>query len=401
LDLKLGCSGWSYDEWVGPLYPDKMRKFSYYNRLFRAAEIDSTFYSYPTPGMILGLARSSATDYTFTAKFPQLITHEAQLEPSAQLNDDTNRFLELMRPLGRARKIGALLLQLPPSFAYERLGDLASFLEGLPSDFRYAVEFRHPSWLKEETWSLLRKHNVAYTIVDEPLLPPDVQITADFAYVRWHGHGTAPWFNFRYKDEQLQEWVPKINEIGRQTKETYGFFNNHFHGYAPENCLRIMEMLGVATPEQAAARKRITEYIDRSQRAKRAKQAKLQTSEAEAEAQAKPPKSGVERLLAALMDPTRLKRAREIPTAEITLDEGTGSIVRGHVRDYVIVIDCDARMIEHDCDDWAKGLGEKRLCKHLAAFLLALPGESAHTILRRLSLERDKWKFKMADKGNA
>lgn len=398
MDLKLGCSGWSYDEWVGPLYPDKMRKFSYYNRLFRTAEIDSTFYRYPTPGMILGLARSSATDFVFTAKFPQLITHEAQLEPSAQLNDDTERFLEMMRPLGRARKIGALLLQLPPSFAYERVDDLASFLEALPSDFRYAAEFRHPSWLREETWSLLRKHGVAYTIVDEPLLPPDVQITADFAYVRWHGHGTAPWFNFRYKDEQLQEWVPKINEIGRQTKETYGFFNNHFHGYAPENCLRIMEMLGIATPEQAAARKRITDYIDGSQKAKRVKQAKLQTSEARA--QAMPPKTGVDKPLMALMDPTRLKRAREIPTAEIALDEVTSSIVRGHVRDYTIVIDCEARSIEHDCDDWAKGLGEKRMCKHLGAFLLALPSESAHTILQRLSLERGKWKFKMAEKGS-
>jgi len=398
LDLRLGCSGWSYDEWVGPLYPDKARKFSYYNRLFRTAEIDSTFYRYPTPGMILGLARSSATDFVFTAKFPKLITHEAQLEPSAQLKDDTERFLELMRPLGRARKIGALLLQLPPYFPYERIGDLAGFLEDLPTDFRYAAEFRHPSWLREETWSLLRKHGVAYTIVDEPLLPPDVQITADFAYVRWHGHGTAPWFNYRYKDEQLQEWVPKVEEIGRQTKETYGFFNNHFHGYAPENCLRIMEMLGVATPEQAAARKRITDFIDGSQRVKGAKQAKLKTSEARAEAEAMPPKARVDKLLVALMDPTRLRRAREIQAAEIAIDEVKRSLVRGHVRDYVIAIDCEGRSIEHDCDDWAKGLGEKRVCKHLGAFLMALPEESAHAIVQRLSLERGMWKFKMAEK---
>jgi len=385
----LGCSGWSYDEWVGPLYPDKMRKFSYYNRLFRTAEIDSTFYRYPTAGMILGLARNSTTDFTFTAKFPKIITHEAELEPSAKLREDTDRFLELMRPLGRARKIGALLLQLPPSFGFDRMDDLAAYLEILPTDLRYAVEFRHPSWLKEETWSLLRKHSVAYTIVDEPLLPPDVQITADFAYVRWHGHGIRPWFDYRYTDEQLRDWVPKLKGMGQKVKEAYGLFNNHFHGYAPENCLRIMEMLGVATPEQVAARKRITEYIDRTQKVK---QMTLQASEAKA------PMMGFDKLLMALIDPRRLKRAREIPAEEIVLDEVTNSIVRGHVKNYLISIDSDARSIEHDCDDWIKGLGEKRVCKHLGAVFLALPHESAQRILQRLSLERSKWSFKMAEK---
>jgi uncharacterized protein YecE (DUF72 family) len=383
LGIWLGCSGWSYDEWVGPLYPDKAtKKFSYYNHFFKAAEIDSTFYTYPKPGMILGLARNSSTDFVFTAKFPRLITHDAALEPSRQLEEDTKNFLDVMRPLGRARRLGALLLQLPPSFDFGRLGDLAQFLESLPTDLRYAAEFRHNSWIREETWGLLRKHGVAYTIVDEPLLPPEVQTTTDFAYVRWHGHGINPWFNFRYADEQLQEWIPKLREIGKRTKETYGMFNNHFHGYAPENCLKVMEMLGVATPEQEALRRKITDYIDGTQKVK---QTKLRAPDASGKGGRQMARASD--LLAAIMDPARLKRAREIASGEIVLDEVAASVVRGHVRDYSIVIDMGARSIEHDCDDWAKGIGERRLCKHVGAFILALPPERAIEVLQGLGLE--------------
>lgn len=388
----MGCSGWSYEEWVGPLYPEREKKFSYYSRIFNAVEIDSTFYRYPTEGMILGLARSSTKDFLFTAKFPKLITHDLKLEPGSKLWKGTERFIQLMRPLNTARKIGALLLQLPPQFKFDKFEKLAAFLEMLPTDIRYAVEFRHPSWLREETWALLRKHDVAYTIVDEPLLPPDIHITADFAYVRWHGHGSAPWFNYRYTDEQLKEWVPKLKEVQKKTKETYGMFNNHFHGYAPENCLKIMEMLGIATPQQVAVRRKITEYIDGTQKVGQTKP-KIESSVGDAH-----PRAELDRLLMALIDPTRLKRARDIPTEEITLDEVTNSIVRGHVKNYMILIDSNARSIEHDCDDWIKGLGEKRMCKHLGALFLALPSESAQRILQQLNFERNKWSFKVAKK---
>ncbi|MGQ9514226.1 MAG: DUF72 domain-containing protein [Thermoproteota archaeon] len=387
LGLWLGCSGWSYEEWVGPFYPDKEKKFSYYSKIFKTVEIDSTFYKYPSPGMVIGLARSSPKDFVFTAKFPKLITHDKKLEPSEQLREDTERFLQLMRPLNTARKLGALLLQLPPFFRFKSFEKLATFIEMLPTDFRYAVEFRNPSWFKEETWSLLRKHDIAYTIVDEPLLPPDAHITTDFSYIRWHGHGASPWFNYRYEDEQLQEWVPKIKEICKRTKETYGMFNNHFHGYAPENCLRIMEMLGVATQEQSSTRKRITDYIEGIK--------KLRIPEAKTEALH--PRTRKDKLISPLMDPKRLERAREIPNEEVVLEEKTNSILKGRVRDYTISIDCASKTIEHDCDDWSKGLGEKRICKHLGAFLLFIPDEIAYKILKSLSLEKERWEFKMAE----
>ena len=131
-----------------------------------------------------------------------------------------------------------------------------------PEDLKFAVEFRHPSWLREETWSLLRSKNVANVIVDEPLLPPDTVVTADFAFIRWHGKGSRPWYNYRYSDRELDTWVPKVKEVTSRVKQTYGYFNNHFKGFAVENSLKMMEKLGISTPQQQEVRARATRFFD-------------------------------------------------------------------------------------------------------------------------------------------
>ena len=119
--------------------------------------------------------------------------------------------------------------------------------------FSYAIEFRNLSWIRDETWNLLKEHNVAYVNVDEPLLPPEVHLTTDFAYFRWHGRGENPWFDYRYSDKELDEWTPKIKEAASKTKKILGYFNNHFHGYAPENCLHLIKKLGLLTEAQKQA----------------------------------------------------------------------------------------------------------------------------------------------------
>lgn len=86
--------------------------------------------------------------------------------------------------------------------------------------------------------------------MDEPLLPPEIHLTADFAYFRWHGKGEKIWFDYRYTGEELDIWVPKVLETAKNTKKVYGYFNNHFHGYAPENCLQLIEKLGLITEKQ-------------------------------------------------------------------------------------------------------------------------------------------------------
>lgn len=265
MDVLLGTSGWSYKEWEGPFYSKgEKKKLSTYSEFFPTVEIDSTFYAYPSQGMVFGAARNTPPGFTFAAKLPRLITHEKRLEVRQGAREDLFRFLHLMKPLADAGKLGPLLIQLPPSFTHGGgFSSLKGFLEALPGDLSFAVEFRNRSWLgKTDALELLRRHNVALTIVDEPLLPPETTTTADFAFVRWHGRGARPWYNYRYKDEELLGWKDKVEEIASKTKKVYGYFNNHFHGYAVESSLKMMEVLGSADARQRRLRADVTRRIE-------------------------------------------------------------------------------------------------------------------------------------------
>ena len=214
MEVHLGTSGWSYKEWEGPFYPKgEKKKLTYYSKFFDTVEIDSTFYGYPSKGMILGATKSTPPGFVFSAKLPKLITHEKKLDLEKGVKEDLFRFLRLMLPLIEEGKLGPLLIQLPPSFGYsEGLKKLDGFLEVLPTDVSFAVEFRNKSWLgKADALDLLRGHNVAVTTVDEPLLPPDTTTTADFAFVRWHGRGERPWYNYRYRAGR----APGMEQEGR------------------------------------------------------------------------------------------------------------------------------------------------------------------------------------------
>ena len=69
-----------------------------------------------------------------------------------------------------------------------------------------------------------------------------------------HGHGENIWFDYRYSKERLDEWAPKVQEAAKRVKKIYGYFNNHYHGYAPENCLQLIERLGLLSKEQQKAK---------------------------------------------------------------------------------------------------------------------------------------------------
>lgn len=261
--LLIGTSGWSYNEWAGVFYPSTgTNKLSFYSKVYRTAEVDSTFYAYPSKRMVLGWSRYTPEGFVFSVKLPQTLTHEKRLDLKKGVEGDLLQFLSLMKPLMAAGKMGPVLIQLPPSFTYENdFEKLKEFLLITSEDVKFAVEFRHPSWLREDVWSLLRSRNIADTVVDEPLLPPDAVITADFAFVRWHGRGSRPWYNYRYSQSELAAWVPKVKEITGNVKETFGYFNNHFRGFAVENSLKMMGMLGVSTSEQDEAGAKATRFL--------------------------------------------------------------------------------------------------------------------------------------------
>lgn len=258
-NIRLGTCGWSYTEWEGNFYEHGggKSKLRAYSKVFNTAEIDSTFYRNPSKGTVMGWLKYTPGDFVFTAKLPKVITHDKALGLKEPVKADVEAFLDLMRPLQLGGKLACLLIQLPPRYSYN-LSNLEEFFGLLDPTFKYAVEFRNASWLRDETWNLLNAYGVAYTIVDEPLLPSETRLTADFAYFRWHGRGEKIWFDYRYSSEELDGWVPKVLETSTRVKKVYGYFNNHYHGYAPENCLQLIEKLGLMTNEQKAARQKKT-----------------------------------------------------------------------------------------------------------------------------------------------
>jgi len=260
--LHMGCAGWSYKEWVGPLYLPGKSMLQQYASVFDTVELNSSFYREPDEGTILGLTKHTNRGFMFSAKVNQKFTHDLAMRLDENAITELEDFVQLFDPLLTQDRLGCLLVQLPPSLKRDDklLGD---FLAALPHRYDYVVEFRHKSWMDSETWRILAKYEAAYCIVDEPLLAPEIHITSDIGYVRWHGHGERPWYNYQYNQKQLQEWVPKVKTLRENTKKIFGIFNNHFHGYAPENCLQLMNMLGVANAKQMHMLKQVKKHIER------------------------------------------------------------------------------------------------------------------------------------------
>ncbi len=383
MSLILGTSGWSYDEWVGPFYDKKTGMFTSYAKVFRTTEINSTFYSYPTERLVTGWQRTAPPGFVFAAKLPQVITHDKWLKLEEGVEEDLWKFIHLMQPLGE--KQGPILIQLRPMFTYDsNVGDLEKFLEILPRNQEWAIEFRHESWLCNETFDLLTKHNVAYTIVDEPLLPPEEHITSDFSYIRWHGHGKRIWYDYEYNKDQLEEWKPKVEEVKKKAKRTYGYFNNHFNANAVKNAVEMLQMLGSATTEQEKALNKIKEY--RSGIKRPANVQPLTSYKVDEDG------LSVSDLIIRFTDAGRLSRAEQI-TDKVQIKTNNSEGVKANLRGYSIEIDLVDKVIRHDCDDWKKNTSKKKMCKHVSKLFLTLPSHQARQILELIWENRDEWNF--------
>ncbi|MCX8191569.1 MAG: DUF72 domain-containing protein, partial [Nitrososphaerales archaeon] len=355
---------------------------SYYSQFFDTVEIDSTFYSYPSKGLVYGWSRATKQGFIFSVKLPKLITHKKMLNLDENVESDLYQFLDLMKPLHMAGKLGPILIQLPPKFE-KNSEKLEAFLRILPSEFKFACEFRHRSWWVDETWRLLEEYGVANVILDGPHLPSDPIVTAEFAFIRWHGRGKRPWYNYRYKVEELGPWVPKVKGLIDRVKEVYGYFNNHFHGYAVANCLQMLEMLGKLSDRQIDLKKRVLDYLDRV-----AISLPITLNIESA---------GLKDLLLIFMNDIRLARIYEIDDREVSKLRIEDDMIEAKVRDYKVLIDLRSKRILHNCGDWEHRLVKKEFCKHIGKIMLILPEDKATAILRRIAIERGEWGFDLLD----
>ena len=161
------------------------------------------FYSHMTKGTFIGMVKATPKEFQFSVKVPETITHKKKLDVRKGAIADFEIFLDKIFPLKNSNKLGAVLLQLPPSFTVIDFKNIEGFLDRLPSGYYYAVEFRHPSWKTEGPWDLLKHYNIAAVMTDSPTREnleflSDVTVTtADHSFIRFHGRNTRGhyWYN--------------------------------------------------------------------------------------------------------------------------------------------------------------------------------------------------------------
>ena len=258
--MHIGCSGWSYSHsfeaggWNKVFYPDtQTKRLEYYAQFFDTAEMDASFYEkfyrYMTKDTFAKMAKGIPDKFQFSIKVPESVTHDKRLDISKGALILLDNFLEKVSPLKSSNKLGALLIQLPPSFTVKEFRNTENFLDRLPSGYDYAIEFRHPSWNTEGPWELLRHYNIAAVMTDSP--EPDKLkflaepiVTASHSFIRWHGRQVKPRYNYLYSREELKPWVQKIKQISTETGIVRGYFNNHYGARAVVNAIEFKEMLG-------------------------------------------------------------------------------------------------------------------------------------------------------------
>jgi uncharacterized protein YecE (DUF72 family) len=253
--IYIGTSGFQYDDWVGPYYPEGLPKedwLSFYAKEFKTLEINFTYYRMPTARGLAGMARKVPTDFLFTVKASQEMTHARAREPQA-----FDQFKNALKPLLDSHRLGAILAQFPNSFranddSLDYLRWLRDQLAGLP----VIVELRNKEWLTQETYQFLREQNLGFCSVDEPYFPRVAEVTSNLAYVRFHGRNYKKWwkhdhawerYDYTYQPEELQEWMPKIETMNGMAEQTFVFANNHYRGQGIDTARQLKMLLPGST----------------------------------------------------------------------------------------------------------------------------------------------------------
>ena len=237
--LNIGCSGFLYDHWKGPFYPEdlpKKRWFDYYCARFSTVEFNVTFYRLPDKETFNKWYQETPPGFVFSLKGSKFITHVKKLKASTEPVD-----VFFSRALALKEKLGAVLWQLPPGLKADP-PRLAEFLEMLrPYGTRNVFEFREAAWLSKKVISLLEKENACLCMADLPKFLSDLPVTADFIYIRRHGKSGGDAAS--YSAEELKADAVRIRKYLKQGKDVFVYFNNDASGYGPRNALELMGML--------------------------------------------------------------------------------------------------------------------------------------------------------------
>ena len=222
MNLYVGTSGYSYKEWKGSFYPEKLPAkdmLRFYSERLSTVEINATFYRMPQKSMLENWKEQVPGTFRFSLKAPQRITHFKRLKDT---EEETKYFFETASVLDG--QLGVVLFQLPPNMKKD-LPRLEAFLNDLPQQLFTAFEFRHPTWFDDDVLEVLRNQNRALVVSDTDDMPAThIDKTADWGYLRLR--------RVNYSEENLAEWHQRIRE--QDWKETFVFFKHEDEGTGPK-----------------------------------------------------------------------------------------------------------------------------------------------------------------------
>lgn len=260
--IYLGTSGFAFDDWKGPVYPDAVPRtqwLTFYERElgFNALEVNYTYYQMPSARTMEGMLRKVSPAFQFAVKTHRSLTHDVLQD--GRVVDHPPAFEAFRRgltPLTNAGQLGCVLAQFP--YAFTNIESHRTYLSAVADrlgPLNLVVEFRHRSWVAPQTWAWLRERGVGACVVDEPalsrLMPWVSETTSDTGYVRFHGRNAAAWFgtssaeryDYCYSEGELGELAERTTAVAAHAKTTYVFFNNCHAGSAAKNARQFRERL--------------------------------------------------------------------------------------------------------------------------------------------------------------
>lgn len=253
--LFIGTAGYSYADWVGPVYPEGTKQSAYlshYARRFAFGELNFSFYTLPVPRTIAAIA-AKAPQVHWAIKAHQSMTHSRDAAPESYA-----QYRDAIQPLVESGQLVCCLLQFPTSFHLTAAHlDYLRFLREQFTNLPLVAEFRQRKWVNEElVLPLLRELAIGWCAVDEPafasLMPPVAAATGPVGYVRLHGRNAAKWwkndhpyerYDYLYSAAELQEWLPRIERLMEKCNTVAIALNNHYRGQAVQNAQMLMELL--------------------------------------------------------------------------------------------------------------------------------------------------------------
>ncbi len=229
VNVRTGTSGYSYAEWKGNFYPEKLPArdmLRFYAARFPTVEINNTFYRMPREALLKGWADQVPGSFKFVIKASQRITHIQRLKDCGDLLTYLFRVCDAL-----GERLGPVLFQLPPNFKKD-LGRLTAFLDQMPARRRVALEFRHASWFDDEVFEALRARGAALCVADtgeEPVVP--LVATTDWGYLRLRRED--------FGDRELRDWAQRIRQ--QPWGEAFVFLKHEEEGRGPRLAARLAE----------------------------------------------------------------------------------------------------------------------------------------------------------------